>query len=773
MADETASTERRARRRLLVTGVVQGVGFRPFVYSIAREEALAGFVGNDSRGVFIEIEGAAERLDRFLSRLRSSPPPLAAIDAIQSEDIEPVGEESFAIVESVAQAGRATPVSPDIATCRECLRELLDPSDRRFRYPFINCTHCGPRFTIVQDIPYDRPKTTMKVFPMCPSCDAEYHDPASRRFHAQPNACAACGPRLWFTTGGALTPESPSSTDEALGKTREAFAAGGIVAIKGIGGFHLACDARSDTALRNLRDRKGRVEKPFAMMARDLDVVRRFAEISEPEARLLESKERPIVLLRRRDPPESPLSKLVAPGNRNLGVMLPYAPLHYLLLEDFPLVMTSANRSDEPIVKDNEEAFARLADLADAFLLHDRDIEVVCDDSVIRTFESRELPLRRSRGYAPFPIRNPVEGPAVLAAGGELKATFCITRDGTAYLSQHIGDMENLETLHAFERAYHHMRRIYSAEPRRIACDLHPGYLSTDWARRLAEATGLPLVPVQHHHAHVASLMAESGLGVGERVIGLAFDGTGYGTDGAIWGGEVLNAGYRGFERLGHLDYAPLPGGDASVRKPYRMALSHLFRAGLPWDERLSCVRAASAEERRLLRQQLEKGIHCPSTSSVGRLFDAVAALAGLRQTANYEAQAAMELECAAGPLSGSAPYELVVDEREPFRIDPSFALENIVEDVLRGTSAGTIATGFHLGFAEMMVRAACRARERCGLSVVAMSGGVFQNVLLLSLATERLRDAGFRVLAHRLVPPNDGGIALGQAVVAAALDST
>jgi hydrogenase maturation protein HypF len=434
--------------------------------------------------------------------------------------------------------------------------------------------------------------------------------------------------------------------------------------------------------------------------------------------------------------------------------------------------MTSANRSDEPIVKDNEEAFERLADLADAFLLHDRDIEVVCDDSVIRTFESRELPLRRSRGYAPFPIRNPVQGPEVLAAGGELKATFCLTRDGTAYLSQHIGDMENLETLQAFERAFDHMGRIYSAEPRRIACDLHPGYLSTDWARRRAEATGLPLVPVQHHHAHVASLMAESGLGVDERVIGFAFDGTGYGTDGAIWGGEILDAGYRGFERLGHLEYAPLPGGDAAVRKPYRMALSHLFRAGLPWDDRLPCVRAASEEERRLLRQQLEKGIHCPSTSSVGRLFDAVAALAGLRQAANYEAQAAMELECAARLSPGAdAPYELTLDEGEPFHIDPSPALERIVSDVLSGVSAETISTHFHVGFAEAMVRAACRARERCGLSVVALSGGVFQNVLLLSLATQGLRAAGFRVLSHRLVPPNDGGIALGQAVVAAALD--
>ncbi|MCS7055417.1 MAG: carbamoyltransferase HypF [Thermoflexales bacterium] len=754
----------RMRQRLTVRGIVQGVGFRPFVFGLARRLSLAGHVGNNSGGVFIEVEGTPDALATFLHELRTHPPPLAMIDSITVEDLPALGESSFVIVESEAQARAGTSISPDVCICDDCLRELFDPADRRYRYPFINCTNCGPRFTIIQDIPYDRPLTTMAAFPMCAACAREYHDPADRRFHAQPVACPACGPRVWFEAGGQAT----AWDDDAIRAAQVALRSGRIVAVKGIGGFHLACDATNDAALRALRQRKGRVDKPFAVMVRDLAAARALAEVDDAEAALLTSQARPIVLLRRLA--GAPLSALVAPGNAYIGLMLPYSPLHYLLLDglDVPLVMTSGNLSDEPICKDNDEALRRLGALADCFLLHNRDIHIWCDDSVMRTFEGGELPIRRSRGYAPFPIRLAQPGPMLIAVGGELKATFCVTRERFAYLSQHIGDMENLETLQAFERALTHFVKLFRIVPERIVCDLHPGYLSTQWAERFAAAQGLPLVKVQHHHAHIAACLAEHGFDPDARAIGISFDGTGYGSDGAIWGGEVLIASCRAFTRVAHLKYVPLPGGDASIKRPYRAALAHLWAAGIAWDEDLPCVAACPPEERRVLRRQLERSVNCPPTSSMGRLFDAISALVGVRQTATYEAQAAIELEALCDDTEqGRYEWASAPSASGDARVfDPAPLLRGIVDDLRAGVSRAVIAAKVHNAVAELIVQASDHARRGSGLNVVALSGGVFQNVQLLRRTLPRLRAAGFDVRTHRAVPPNDGGLALGQAVV-------
>jgi len=749
------------RWRLKVSGVVQGVGFRPFVYSMASRLGLAGFVGNNSGGVLIEIEGAVSALETFRKQLRAEPPPLAHIESVETETAPLLGIPGFTIHISDAIAGESTPISPDIATCAACLNELFDPTDRRYRYPFINCTNCGPRFTIVRDIPYDRPYTTMAAFQMCPACDAEYHDPLNRRFHAQPNACPVCGPSLAFHPGD-------QKAEQALAAAKQALVAGKIIAVKGIGGVHLACDATNDAALAELRRRKGRVDKPFALMARDLVHIEQYAHVGDEEASLLLSKERPIVLLRRKS--TNTPSPLVAPGNNHLGFFLPYSPLHHLLVEGTPLVMTSGNRSDEPIVRDNDEALHRLADLADAFLLHNRDIHVVCDDSVVRVFEGKELPLRRSRGYAPLPVPLADPGASVLATGGELKATLCLTKDSHAYMSQHIGDMENLETLEAFERAYQHLSAIFRATPERVACDLHPGYLSTRWAEAFSEKNNLPLVRVQHHHAHIASVMAEHSLAGDRKVIGVSFDGTGYGTDGAIWGGELLVADYQSFQRVGHLKYVLLPGGDAAVRRPYRMALAHLRAADIPWTDDLPCVRATPPDEKTVLDRQLDLRINCVDTSSMGRLFDAVASILDIRHTVTYEAQGAMELEAIAGssvPDQGS--YRFDVTNKEEVIFDPSSLWRAIVDDLRRGTASPIISARFHRAVARLIGELCLIVRQRSGVKQVALSGGVFQNVLLLDWTKKALSDAGFEILIHRALPPNDGGLALGQAAVARA----
>jgi hydrogenase maturation protein HypF len=763
----------RQRQALRVTGVVQGVGFRPFVYGLATQLGLTGFVGNDSAGVFIEIEGASATVATFHQTLLTTPPPLAHIEAVTVNAIPPTGATTFVIVESQANQSRRTFISPDVALCDDCLRELFDPHDRRYRYPFINCTNCGPRFTIIRTLPYDRPFTTMADFALCPACRQEYENPLDRRFHAQPVACPVCGPQVEFR--GITNYELRITGEPALAAAQVLLRAGGIVAVKGVGGFHLACDAMNEQALQMLRQRKGRVDKPFAVMVRDVATARQLAEINDDELALLTSRERPIVLLRNRD--DSPLSPLVAPGNHYIGLMLPYTPLHYLLFSELStrtnhesritnyaaLVMTSGNYSNEPIVTDNAEALTKLAELADGFLLHNRDIHVPCDDSVIRVFAGHELPIRRSRGYAPFPVRLPVEVRPTLGVGGELKNTFCLAAGHAALMSQHIGDMENLETLQAFTHAVSHFQTIFDIAPEILVCDQHPGYLSSRWAREQAGKTRL--VQVQHHHAHLAGLMAEHGLDGHEPIIGFCFDGTGYGTDGAIWGGELLLADYKNFRRRSYLRYIPLLGGDAAVKQPSRAALAHLWAAGVEWDETLPPVAATTPTERRIFQRQFATGFNTVPTSSMGRLFDAVAALAGVRQTATYEAQAAIEFEALAAE-GDDAPYSFdVAADGQIFEAAP--VIKAVAADMLRGVPVGAIAIKFHQAVADLILQLSLLVRQEEKLNTVALSGGVFQNVLLLRLAVTRLEEAGFRVLPHRLTPPNDGGLALGQVLVA------
>ncbi len=782
--------------------MVQGVGFRPFVFRLAQMHALAGWVLNSTEGVVIEVEG--EGITAFLRDLTEKAPPLARIDRVEVSELPPVGYASFAIHESESEdAGAIALVSPDVAVCDDCLREVADAANRRFRYPFTNCTNCGPRFTIVQDVPYDRPQTTMRAFKMCPACQREYDDPADRRFHAQPNACPACGPQLRL-----LSANGARERDAALLEAQRLLRAGAIVAVKGLGGFHLACDATNAAAVAELRRRKGRAEKPFAVMALDRAAVQAICEPSEDEWRLLVSPQRPIVLLRKRR--GSAIAEEVAPRNACLGVMLPYTPLHYLLLQgEMPvaLVMTSGNFSEEPIATDNQEALARLAPLADAFLLHDRPIHVRCDDSVTRVFAGREAIVRRSRGYAPYPVRFATNVRQILACGAELKNTFCLTRDNYAFLSHHIGDLENAETLRSFEEGIAHFQRLFRVAPEAVAYDLHPDYLSTKYALGLATAgrfTRHQLIGVQHHHAHVASCMAEHGLT--GRVIGVAFDGTGYGLDGAVWGGEFLVASYADFERVGHLAYVALPGGAAAIRRPYRMALSYVYAAigdlepALPvlreslaasWTGRAvgdhpsgrsdgeleGALRTAEAAaqpplplsrvELAILDRQVRGTLGSPPTSSCGRLFDAVAALAGVRQVVTYEGQAAIELEMAADPGVGAAyPLPVLVD-RHPFVVDHRPLIRAVLADVAAAVPAGEISAKFHNAVARAIVSGCLRARDLSGLRRVVLSGGVFQNLLLLSRAVALLEEADFDVYLHHQVPCNDGGISLGQAAVA------
>jgi hydrogenase maturation protein HypF len=753
------------RHRIRVVGVVQGVGFRPFVHRLATELGLAGEVGNDTEGVLVEVQGPATIIATFEARLMAEAPPLARIFSVDAHPVPMRREDEFRIAESRACGEGATFVSPDVAPCDDCLAEMLDPGDRRARYPFINCTNCGPRFTITLRLPYDRPHTTMRHFALCDACAAEYHDPADRRFHAQPLACADCGPRLWFDGMAGVV----EGTDGAIASAQEAIAGGGIVAIKGLGGYHLACDATSAAAVDTLRARKERRDKPLAVMVADLAGAHTLAHIDAHEAARLNGPERPIVLLDRRV--TAPLADGVAPQNPHIGILLPYTPLHHLLFRPVPgsdapvpmaLVMTSGNLTDEPICYDDADARRRLGRIADAWLLHDRPIHVPCDDSVVRMDGAAELPIRRSRGYAPLPVRLPFAVAPVLAMGGEIKNTFCVASGRDAWVSQHIGDMGSLETLAAFERSTRQFGEVYGVAPRQIAADAHPGYQTRRWAEERAPA-GVDLV--QHHHAHIAAVMVEHGIPAGERVIGFAFDGTGYGTDGAVWGGEVLIAGYDEFVRAAHLRYVPLPGGDATIRRPARAALAHLWAAGIEWTPDLAPVRDTSAEELAVLRRQLERNVGCLPTSSMGRLFDAVSSLLGVRHAASYEAQAAIELEAIAVPHEHQArPYRFGVTGQE---IDVAPVLRAMIDDVRRGCAAGPVAAGFHQAVALLMADLADHLRQRTGLDRVALSGGVFQNVLLLRLARTALTARRLQVLTHAIVPPNDGGLALGQAAVA------
>jgi hydrogenase maturation protein HypF len=774
----------RRRHRLNVHGLVQGVGFRPFVYALARAHGLSGAVSNTGDGVLIEVEGPPTALADFAAALAQRPPPLARIDAITSSTIDCRGGTDFVIGSSAGSTGR-TLVSPDIATCADCLAELADPTDRRYRHPFISCTNCGPRFTIILDLPYDRPTTTMAGLPLCADCAREYSDPADRRFHAQTVACPACGPTLRLYQPG----EPDLLGDAALRHTRRLLADGAIVAVKGLGGYHLACPAGDETAVATLRKRKDRGDKPFAVMVADLATAELIAEMSPSEHALLQDARRPVVLLRRCPEPGLALAAAVAPGRPDLGVLLPYTPLHHLLFglpgdEPGPrvLVMTSGNLSGEPIVTDDEQARIRLAGLADAWLGHDRPIHVPCDDSVLRVLDRTQLPVRRSRGYAPLPVALPVPVRPALAVGGDLKNTFCVAADGYAWLSGHVGDMDDLATLRAFDTATGHLESITGVRPELVVADRHPGYRSTAWARAHVQADSArrTLRSVQHHHAHIASAMAENGHDGSEPVIGFAFDGTGYGDDGAIWGGEVLLADYDRYDRVAHLRYAWLPGGDAGVRNPCRMALSLLRTAGVAWDPALPSVAACSPTERAVLARQLASGLSCARTSSMGRLFDAVSSLAGVCHRVAYEAEAAMLFEAVASQavasqaLTGGAPryrFGLSTDGEAPAggtAIDQCPVIAAVARDVLAGIDPAVIAAGFHLAVAELVGELAVELRVRTGIGTVALSGGVFLNVVLTRLCCERLAAAGFRVLRHRLVPPSDAGLALGQIVIAA-----
>lgn len=800
--------------RIHITGIVQGVGFRPFVYGLAGRFGLKGWVQNTSAGVDIEIDGSPDTIQSFTLALTEQAPSLAQIDSLDVQIQSPQGFSDFEIVHSQPIPNAFQPISPDVSICPDCLRELFDPQDRRYRYPFINCTNCGPRFTIIQDIPYDRPNTTMASFPLCPDCAAEYANPLDRRFHAQPVACPVCGPHIWIEEGDqrlesdqrpAISDQDPrpdrlslianrSDNEDVLLTAQKLLAQGKILAIKGLGGFHLACDATNPQAVAILRERKLRVDKPFALMMPDMETIRSHCRVSSTEQQLLESNNRPIVILRRR--PESNIASQVAPQQDTLGVMLPYTPLHYLLFAQVPdqpdqeppsvLVMTSGNLSEEPIAIDNEEARERLSSLADAFLMHNRPIRTRCDDSVVRIpFEKEQgsekkaplLMLRRSRGYAPMPVQLPWDLPPLLAAGAELKNTFCLTRERYAFLSHHVGDLENYETLRSYEDSVSHFERLFRIQPQALAYDLHPNYLATRYVLERAGRENLPAVGVQHHYAHIVACMAENGLPDGEPVIGVSFDGTGYGEDGAIWGGEFLAAGYHGldgassmgYRRAAHLAYVPLPGGDAAVRKPARTALAQLWHAGLDWDPELPSVAVFCAEERLALRSQLEHRLNAPLTSSMGRLFDAVAALIGIRQKVNYEAQAAIEMEMMADPEeTGSYPFDVhFLDETDLLLIDPAPLVKSAAAEYLSGVPQEIIAARFHNGVAGMVLDVCQAISSKTGIRKVALSGGVWQNVTLLRKTLHLFEASPFQVYIHRQVPPNDGGLALGQAVAA------
>ncbi|MGW0803867.1 carbamoyltransferase HypF [Nonomuraea sp. NPDC002799] len=739
-----------------VEGIVQGVGFRPFVYGLANRLGLAGRVRNDVDGVFIEIEGALTGVEEFLTALESEAPALSEIDRVTVVSGEPAGHSGFTIAASDPSGLRRALVSADTATCDDCLRELTDPADRRHRYPFINCVNCGPRFTIVRGVPYDRLLTTMAGFGMCAGCAAEYHDPGDRRFHAQPICCPACGPalRLQDARGVELCGDPVSGCATLL-------RAGRVVAVKGLGGFHLAVLAADERAAAALRGRKHREAKPFAVMVADLAQARRLCEIDDDAAGLLTSRARPIVLLPRL--PGAPLAPSVAPGNRNLGLMLPYTALHHLLLAELPgpMVLTSGNVSDEPIAHEDADALTRLGGIADAFLVHDRGIHVRTDDSVVRPMAGQVSVLRRARGYAPEPLalRRPAPRP-VLACGAELKSTFCLVRGRRAFVSQHIGDLENYETLRTFVEGIDHYCGLFGIRPETVAYDLHPDYLSTKHALEIPD---VELVGVQHHHAHIASCLADNG--DQGPVIGVAFDGLGYGTDGTIWGGEFLRADLTSFERLGHLAPVPMPGGSAAVRQPWRMAAAYLR------DEHpgLDVVRR-NAERWTDVLKIATSGVNSPLTSSAGRLFDAVSALLGVRDTITYEGQAAIELEQRADPAErGSYPAAVLDDGL--LVVDGSDLVRAAAADLIAGAGTGVVAGRFHNGLADAVARTCVMIREGTGLTAVALSGGVFQNALLLGRTVERLKGAGFRVLKHVRVPPNDGGVSLGQAAIAAARD--
>ncbi len=756
-------TETYVAKRLKVNGIVQGVGFRPFVFQLADQYGLKGEVANTSSGVSIHIEGPPEHIASFEKDLSEKSPPLACIVEISSQRSAVKNHSEFAIVKSKGQSEMSTLISPDVSVCDDCLSEMLDPADRRFHYPFINCTNCGPRYTIIDDIPYDRPKTSMRHFKMCPRCQAEYDDPTNRRFHAQPNACADCGPHVGLYDN---RQNEINQHQDAVKKAAELLQKGYVLAIKGLGGFHLAADAANTDAVRRLRNRKLRQEKPLAIMSYDLEAVRQYARVGPEEEKLLTAIQRPIVLLRKKNP--NTISEEVAPKNKYFGAMLPYTPLHYLLLQHGfdALVMTSGNLSEEPIAIDNDDAFNRLAEIADYFLIHNREIYLRSDDSIVRQVAGARRFLRRSRGFVPIPIflRNKV--PPVLACGAELKNTICVTKKDQAFLSQHIGDLENLPTYEFLKLTIAHLKRILDINPEIIAHDLHPDYLSTRYAMELPADHK---IQVQHHHAHIVSCMAEHKLE--GTVLGLSFDGTGYGTDGTVWGGEILIAREHDFERAGHLAYVPMPGSAAAIKEPWRMAVSYLQGAYGNDFRNLNLPAMAAIENEKLtiISEMISKGINAPLTSSLGRLFDGVAAICGIRQRVNFEGQAAMALEMAASGDSDSV-YEYEWDTDGAYRILTEPIIRGVVDDVACGIPVGEISSRFHRTLICLFTDLCVVIGKERELDRVVLSGGVFQNSLLLTGLTRALEERNFQVFSHQQVPTNDGGIALGQAVVAAAI---
>jgi hydrogenase maturation protein HypF len=751
------------RKEIQVSGIVQGVGFRPYVYRLALDRNLCGSISNTPTGVTIEIQGPPDLVEDFVSRLPTEAPALAEITHMSVREMACLADRCFEILPSNTGEHATALISPDVAVCDDCLGELFDARDRRHLYPFINCTNCGPRFTIMRDIPYDRASTSMSVFPMCDRCRAEYEDPQNRRFHAQPNACWDCGPQLEFWNAQG----SPMKVLAPIEAAAQRLQLGEILAIKGLGGFHLAVDATNSAAVDRLRQRKRRIEKPFAVMVPDLEAAGRLCKIDAESEKLLNSRQRPIALLPKLD--VTAIAEAVAPNQRDLGLFLPYTPLHHLLFavgEFRALVMTSGNLSEEPIATGNREAVNRLGGVADFFLVHDREVLVRCDDSVVRPSAGRLRQIRRSRGYVPAPVRLHKELPQILAVGGELKNTICLTRRNLAFLSQHIGDLENTESFGFFTDTVAYLSRILEIEPQVIAHDLHPDYLSTKWA--MAQR-GPRLVAVQHHHAHIAACMAENR--IDGPVIGLALDGTGYGTDGQIWGGEALFARYASFERAAHFAYVALPGGSAAIRQPWRMAASYLAHAfgddflGLD----IPFVRGLGRAKGELILRMITRQVNSPLTSSCGRLFDGVAALIGIRQEVSYEAQAAIELEMSARSSAETGGYPFLIRRHDKcWQIDTSTLFGAIVEDLRRNVCAETISRRFHNGLVETLVQLACLLREESSLSQICLSGGTFNNLLLFEALVDKLESHGFEVFTHSEVPAGDGGLSLGQAVVAA-----
>ncbi len=768
--------------RIEVYGIVQGVGFRPFIYNLAHEHHLSGWVKNTSAGVIIEVEGIKQQILTFTDRIISEHPPLAQIVKIESKEILVNGHHHFQILKSESIEKAFQPISPDVAICQDCLKELIDPTNRRYRYPFINCTNCGPRFTIIKDIPYDRPLTTMQPFPMCERCQAEYDNPLDRRFHAQPIACPDCGPSIWIETS-----ESGryAQGEDALLLFSEYIKQGKIVAVKGLGGYHLACDAMNSHAVQELRDRKLRVDKPFAIMMPDIDTVKKYFTLSQLEFDELQAIERPVVLLER--PPNSRIAPETSPKLSTSGVMLAYTPLHVLLFKGVSstqnqfdaLIMTSGNLSEEPIAYDDSDARNRLKSIADAFLMHNRPIHMRCDDSVVRVITEDKIdhknqiqryPIRRSRGYAPSPIRIPWNSMPLLGCGAELKNTFCLSKDQYAFISHHIGDLENYETYRSYEEAIAHFEHLFRVDPLYLVYDLHPDYLSSHYALERGESDGLGIIGTQHHHAHIAACMVENQIPREETVIGLAFDGTGYGEDGAIWGGEILLANYTKFKRYAHLKYIGLPGGDKAIKQPWRTALSWMHTLNIDWSADLPPVHWVQSQgiPAEIVRKQLNNSKQTPKTSSMGRLFDAVAAILGIREVANYEAQGAIELEaCSNQRISDFYSFSLEENQNGPLCIDPSPVIIGLIDDLRKQMSIGDISMKFHNGIVKMIIEVCESIRAEFDISSVILSGGVWQNMILLRETIMSLQKRKFQVFWHHQVPTNDGGISLGQVAIA------